>query len=335
MDKKIRVLIVDDSSLMRSAIESILRSDNKIEIVGTAGDGAEAVKKTKILKPDVITMDLKMPIMSGLEAIEKIMRDIPTPIIVVSTVDMEVIVKALGIGAMDFVPVTQDINSISRNLIQKVKIASRVRPIKRIKIRPLKTKKKFKKKKISKIVAIGVSTGGPQALQVVLSKLPQDLPAGILIVQHMAEGFIGGLAEWLKNMSLMDIKVASSKEDLKTGIVFFAPDNYNVGVDEDGVIQLSESVNKSATYVPSIDVMMRSVALSYGENAVGVIMTGMGTDGVKGIAAIKKAGGKTIAQDEESSVIFGMNKVAIDKGYADKVVSLEKIADEIVKAVEE
>jgi len=335
MDKKIRVLIVDDSSLMRSAIESILRSDNKIEVVGTASDGAEAIKKTKVLKPDVITMDLKMPIMGGFEAIEKIMSEIPTPIIMVSTMEVEVIVKALGIGAMDFVPVTQDINAISRNLIGKVKIASKVKAIKRIKIEPLKAKKIFKKRKISKVVAIGVSTGGPQALQVVLSQLPKNLPAGIVIVQHMSEGFIAGLAEWLKSTSSVDAKVACSKDKLKSGVAFFAPDNYDVGVDEDGVIELSESVDKSAMYVPSIDVMMKSIALAYGENAVGVIMTGMGRDGVKGILEIKKAGGKTIAQDEESSVIFGMNKVAIEKGCVDKVVSLEKIADEIVKAVEE
>ncbi len=335
MDKKIRVLIVDDSSLMRAAIKSILTSDAEIEVIAEACDGKEAVEKTKALKPDVITMDLKMPVMDGLEAIEKIMQDIPTSIIVVSTVDIEMIIKALGIGAMGFIPVTQDINTTSKNLISKVKISSRVQAIKRIKIVPLKTKHKFKKKKISKIVAIGISTGGPQALQVVLSKLPRDIPAGILIVQHMSEGFIEGLAEWLKDTSSVDVKVAVAKDSLKTSAAFFAPDNYNIGVNEDGIIELSENANRSLMYLPSIDVMMESVALAYGTNAVGVIMTGMGKDGVKGLGAIKKAGGRTIAQDEATSVIFGMNKTAIDKGYADKIVPLEKIAAEIIKAVKE
>ncbi len=335
MDKRIRVLIVDDSSLMRAAIKSILSSDTEIEVVGEACNGKEGVEKTRILKPNVITMDLKMPIMGGLEAIDEIMQNFPTPIITVSTLDKEVIVKALVVGAMDFVPVTQDIDTISEDLIEKVKIAAKVRPLKRMKIKLPGIKKEAKKKDVSKVVAIGVSTGGPQALQLLLSKLPHDFPAGILIVQHISEGFIDGLAEWLRDTSSLDIKVAKARDNLKTSTAFLAPDSYNIGVDEDGAIMLSEDTSKSTPHIPSIDIMMKSIAQSYGKDAVGVIMTGMGRDGVEGIWSIKDAGGITIAQDEETSMIFGMNKAAIDRDCVDKIVPLEKLADEIVRAVKQ
>ena len=333
--KKIKVLIIDDSSLMRQALKSVLEEDPSVEVIGAAKDGKEGVEKAFALKPDVITMDLKMPVMSGVEAIEKIMEEMPIPIIVVSSMETDVIVKALSIGAMDFVAVTADIETISKELVEKIKIASRVRPLRRMKLKPCipSSAKGVLGKKASSVVVIGVSTGGPQALQEVTTKLPKDFHGGILVVQHMSKGFIDGLAEWLNATSCLEVRVAKAGDELKTGVIFLAPDSYNMYISKDGIIMLKEYTGKALAHTPSIDETMKSVAESYGEDSVGVIMTGMGQDGVAGIKAIRKAGGRTIAQDQASSVVFGMNKVAIEAGLIDKIVSLSNIADEITNSV--
>lgn len=333
---KIRVLIVDDSVLMREALKSILEQDEAIEVIGMASNGNEGVKKALALKPNVITMDLKMPLMSGVEAIQEIMEDLPTPIIVISTADMPVIAAALKFGAMDFVAVSSDIDTIAKDLIDKVKVASRVRPLRRYKLRAVTAPKPVKsatggKRSASRVVAIGVSTGGPQALEVVLSMMPRDFSGSVLIVQHMSKGFINGLAEWLNSSSHLDVRVAKAGDVLKAGTVYLAPDDYHMTVDKEGVIVLKEPSSKAAGHVPSIDVMMKSVADTYGDGAVGVLMTGMGQDGVEGMKAIRGSGGQTVVQDQESSVIFGMNKCAIDSGCADVVVPLIRIAEEIAR----
>jgi two-component system chemotaxis response regulator CheB len=265
------------------------------------------------------------------------MEELPIPIIVVSSMDTTVIVKALSIGAMDFVAVTSDVETIAADLITKIKIASRVKPLRRMHIKPciIKAPKELSKKETSKAVAIGISTGGPQALQQVLAKLPSDFPCGILIVQHMSKGFIDGLAEWLNTTSCLHISVAKAGDTLKKGMILLAPDDLHMRIGDNGKIALSENTSKTVTHVPSIDVMMKSVADYYQENAVGVIMTGMGTDGVEGMGAIRKAGGRTIAQDEKSSVIFGMNKAAIDMGLIDRIIALERMAEEITNMVSE
>lgn len=324
--KKIRVLIVDDSVLMREAIKSILESNELFEIVGLAINGREAVDKAALLKPDVITMDLKMPLLSGLEAIEEIMETNPIPIIVVSSMDREVIIKTLALGAMDFVAVTQEIDKLSDELVEKVKIAARVRPLRRMKLEKAEVIKTTNKNCGRKIIGIGVSTGGPQALQEILSRLPGNFCAGIVIVQHMSPGFIEGLAEWLSNCSQLKVQVARAGDLVKKSTVFLAPDNYNLSVDEEGRIILSEDVKKTMLHVPAIDVMLKSLAESFRADAVGLLLTGMGSDGVAGMQAIKKSGGLTIAQDEKSSVIFGMNKAAIDTGCIQRVENLSNIA---------
>lgn len=333
MSDKIRVLIVDDSSIMREAIKTILSSDSSLEVVGMAQDGRDAVRKTVALKPDVITMDMNMPNMDGLEATEDIMRIQPTPIIVVSNMDVKVIIKALGLGAMDFVAVDQDIEQVSADLIRKVKIASKVKAIRRFTpTPPMKLEIKRESGTLTKIVAIGVSTGGPQALQLLLGSLPKGFPATVVIVQHMTATFIDGLAEWLRVSSILDVCVARAGDPLKKSTVYLAPDIYNLKISEAGSVVLSEPEVKTP-HIPSIDEMMKSVAQTFGTNAIGVIMTGMGRDGVEGIKAIKKAGGITIAQDEKSSVIFGMNKEAICTGCVDIVLPLDKIAQELVRLV--
>jgi two-component system chemotaxis response regulator CheB len=333
MPDKIRVLIVDDSALMRDALKSILESDGSIEVVGTAKNGMEGVEKAMALKPNVITMDLKMPMMDGLEAVERIMEENPIPIVVVSSMDIKIIVRALAIGAMDFVPVTGDMNAIANDLLSKVKIASRIKPIRRLKVRTAPPVRVFKRPEELKVLAIGISTGGPQALQAVLSHLPADFPGAVLIVQHMSKGFIGGLVEWLKYSTKSEIKVAADRDQIKSSTILIAPDDCHMEAGGDGRIHLTQNTDRTIVHIPSIDVMMKSVADSYGRNAIGLIMTGMGKDGVEGMRAIKKAGGMTIAQDEKTSTIFGMNKVAIECQCVDRVVPLERIVDEILDMI--
>ncbi len=332
-DKIIRVLIVDDSSLMREALRSVISADQELEVVGLAANGKEGVEKALVLKPDVITMDLKMPVMTGLEAIEKIMEEQPVPIIVVSSLDVSVIVKALSMGAMDFVSVAQDIDDIAKDLITKIKIASRVKAVRRLKPKSFQPVQNAVKKTSQKAVAIGVSTGGPQALLAVLSKLPKDFPAPVLIVQHMSKGFIGGLAEWLQSNCSIAVRVAGSQEEVKPGTAYLAPDEYNMTIDSMCRTVLSEESSKLMPHIPSIDVLMMSVAKACGPNSIGLIMTGMGSDGVEGIKAVKAAGGTTIAQDEKTSAVFGMNKAAIATGCVDRVVPLDGIAEELIRTL--
>jgi len=333
MPNTIRVLIVEDSLLVRQALMAILASDPEIEVVGEAENGKEGYEKALALKPDVITMDITMPVMDGLQATKLIMEEIPTPIVIVSSRDVQIVVKALGFGAMDFVASTGDFNDIKEELIPKVKIASRVRALKRMNIRPVSQGSAASRDLDSRVVALGISTGGPQALQVLLSKLPASFPACMLVVQHISSGFIQGLVEWLSATSPLDIRVAKAGDTIKKGTVFFAPDNFHMIVDQNGKIVLQEDLSKKAIHVPSIDALMRSVAEVYRKNAVGVIMTGMGKDGVEGISSIKSSGGCTIAQDEATSAIYGMNRAAVDQGLIERVVALENLAAELVRAV--
>jgi two-component system, chemotaxis family, protein-glutamate methylesterase/glutaminase len=330
MSGAIRVLIVDDSNIMREMFKSILSADSGIEVVAVAKDGFEGVKKAFDLKPEVIIMDFKMPVIPGFEAIEHIMEKNPIPIIMVSSVDVKVIGSALDIGAMDFVSTTQDIDNLSRELVEKIKIAAKVKPLLRMKLKQNQGKISEGQRLSNKVIAIGVSTGGPQALQVILSNLPSDLPVGVLVVQHMSAGFIAGLIEWLKASTHFDIKIAQEGDVLTSGKIFFAPDDRNLIIDSTYTINLKKEALVNALHIPSIDVMMASVAQSFGVNAIGVLLTGMGIDGVEGMRVIKEMGGVTIAQDEKSSVAYGMNKMTIERGFAGRVVPLEKVAEEIV-----
>lgn len=333
MEKNIRVLIVDDSTLARQALNDILSSDPEIEVIGEARNGKEGYEKTLALRPDVITMDITMPVMDGLQATELIMEEVPTPIVIVTSRDAKVIGKALGLGAMDFVANTGDLDEIKEELIQQVRIASRVKAIRRMHIHPVSQRTISPRGAASRVVALGISTGGPQALQVLLSKLPANFPGSFLVVQHISFGFIQGLAEWLAMTSLLDIRVAKAGDALRNGTVFFAPDNVHMTVNNEWKIVLKEDVGKKMLHVPSIDVMMRSVAEVYKESAVGLLMTGMGRDGVEGISAIKSSGGYTIAQNEKTSAIYGMNKIAVDLGLIESVLGLDQIADELVRVV--
>ena len=336
--KSIRVLVVDDSALMRKLIPQMLASDESIEVVGTAMDGSFALKKIDELKPSVVTLDLEMPGMNGIDALKEIMRRQPVPVIVFSSHSVEgasVTMKALGLGAFDFVTKPKDASAhmteTARELIAKVKAAAecklKPRMIAGIPPKPAKTSVAGGTPP-TKIVAIGVSTGGPQAMEYLLSQLPGDFPGAITVVQHMPDGFTDMFARRLDDLSALRVKEAQSGDLLQPGRVLICPGNRHMKVKRlplGDIVVLSEDPPVNG-HRPSVDVLMRSVAEEFRSHTVGALMTGMGDDGAEGLGAIKKEGGMTIAQSEESCVVYGMPKAAIDRGYAIRVVGLDTMA---------
>jgi len=343
MPNQIKVLVVDDSAFMRKTISGMLNSHPEIHVVGEAVDGIEAIEKIRSLSPDIVTLDIEMPRMNGLEALKIIMKEMPLPVIVVSSLTEEgakETIAALEYGAVDFIPKNLSGNiinivNIKNDLIEKVKLFGR----KKIqgareadRSAPLKIQSFPYGSKI-KVVVIGASTGGPRALQEVLPRLPEDFPCGVLVIQHMLPIFTASFAERMNELSRIEVREAKDGDQIKPGLALVAPGGYHLKVrrwpGDEGYVKLSKE--PAMLHMPSVDIAMESVAQAYSEHALGVIMTGMGQDGKEGIKAIKGAKGVTIAQDEETSVIFGMPKAAIESGCVDKVVPLERIADEIIK----
>ncbi len=342
MSGRIRVLVVDDSALMRKLIPAVLARDPSIEVVGTAMDGAFALKKIEELHPDVVTLDLEMPRMDGMETLRLIMRRAPMPVILFSTHSKEggyATLKALALGAIDFVQKPQDaaaghLDSIADQLIEKIKVAKRAAgrklPAAVVSDDPPERKKKTPRAAIppNRIVAIGISTGGPNALQYVLSQIPADFPASFLIVQHMPEGFTEMFAKRLDECCALDVQEARSGDLLVAGRALICPGNRHIMVrrmprGDMAVLSDGPPVNG---HRPSADVLFHSVAQQFGLTAVGLLMTGMGEDGAEGLGALKAAGGVTVAQSEDTCVVSGMPRAAISKGYADKVIPLDGIA---------
>jgi len=331
---KRRVLVVDDSALMRKLIPQMLHADDSIEVVGTAMDGTFCLKKIEELKPNVVTLDLEMPGMNGIETLKEIMRRQPVPVIVFSSHSTEgasVTLKALGLGAFDFVAKPKDATAhmaeTARELIAKVKAAadSKLKPRLLPGIPPRPEKREIPVGIPSKVVAIGISTGGPQAMEYLLAQLPADFPGTILVVQHMPEGFTEMFANRLNETSALRVKQAQSGDLLQPGRVLVCPGSRHLKVKRLplGDIAVLTDEPRVNGHRPSADVLLRSVADEYRGQAVGVLMTGMGDDGAEGLGAVKKAGGMTIAQSEESCVVYGMPKAAIERGYAIRVVSLD------------
>lgn len=329
-----KVLVVDDSALIRRIIKDALSQNPEIEVVGTAENGLEAIEKLKELNPDVITLDVEMPIMNGLETLKRIMAIKAIPVIMVSAVttkEASVTVEALMSGAADFVTKPKnlflDYNSFIRELQEKVinvaRSKGRYTDIKSDLSKSPKTPGESPKK----LVIIGSSTGGPQALYEVVSRLNSFQDTSVVIVQHMPSGFTKSLAERLNGVSKFIVKEAEDREPLLGGMAYVAPGGYHLIIDGR---KLSLSKDPPILGVrPSIDVTMISGAKSFRDKTVGVILTGMGSDGARGMEEIKKNGGKTIAQDEKSCVVFGMPKAAIERGVVDKVVDLGSIPLEI------
>ncbi len=347
--KKIRVLVVDDSALMRKVITDMLSEDPEIEVIGTARDGYDAIEKIHKLKPDVVTLDIEMPRLDGLNTLGYIMSEIPLPVIMLSSYTREgaeATLKALDYGAFDFVPkpsgpISLDIRRVKEELIAKIKAAYRA-DLSRLKFllprheRKAEKAEKLVPTKVRAVVAIGSSTGGPRALQEVIPKLPSDIKAAILVVQHMPKGFTRSLAERLNSLSSIDVKEASENDILKEGLALVAPGDYHMTVRRDGdevVIKLNQDPPLWGVR-PSADIMMLSVAEVFRSKVVGVVLTGMGRDGANGLKKIKEYGGITIAEDKSTCVVFGMPKVAIEEGAAQVVAPIHEIADRILEAIE-
>ena len=338
MNERIRVLVVDDSALMRKLIPAILARDSSIEVVGTAMDGAFALKKIEELQPDVVTLDLEMPRMDGLEMLRLIMKRAPLPIILFSTHSKEggyATLKALALGAVDFLQKPKDaaagrLEEIADQLIAKIKVAKRAAkrklpPVTVVEELSRVTKGARPTLPPRRVIAVGISTGGPNALQYMLSQIPSDFLSTILVVQHMPEGFTEMFARRLDECCPIEVHEARSGDLLIAGRALICPGNRHMMVrrmPRGDMVVLSDGPPVNG-HRPSADVLFHSVAQEFGLMAVGVLMTGMGEDGAEGLGAIKAAGGMTIAQSEESCVVSGMPRAAILKGYANKVIPLE------------
>lgn len=347
----VKVLIADDSAFMRNALSSMLSSDPEIKVVGTARDGVEAVEKVALLKPDVVTMDVEMPRLDGLGALRVIMEKTPVPVIMVSSLTAEgakETLDALEAGAVDFIPknlseLSINIVKIKAMLIDKVKqiakkgvVLRRHRPATdaaRPQVMP--ATRSTGERRVG-IVAIGCSTGGPRALQEILPLLPKDFPVPIVIAQHMPQNFTGPFAERLNQLSQITVREAVAGDQLKAGLALLAPGGSHMRIERkrslETVVTLGESRN-DLIYRPSVDELMQSVSECFPGRALGVILTGMGSDGVKGLTLLKSGGGRIFAQNEETCVVYGMPKAVVDAGIADKVLAIEEMAGEIINAV--
>ena len=338
MRDPVRVLVVDDSALMRKLIPQALERDGSIRVVGTAMNGAFGMKKVEELDPQVVTLDLEMPRMDGLEMLRQIMRTRRRPVIVVSAHTTEgaaATFRALSLGALDFVTKPQDpaaIEEMADELIRKIRAVAQARlqhtpPLEEPVARPRKPARD-KQARPSKIIVMAASTGGPHALQYVLAQLPGDFSGSLLVVQHMPEGFTEMFARRLNDCCALEVKEAQSGDLLLPGRALIAPGNRHIRVRRmplGDVVVLSDE-DKVNGHRPSADVLLHSVAELFGVNAIAVLLTGMGEDGAEGMAEVKAAGGYTLAQNEASCVVYGMPRAAIERGYAARIVTLENMA---------
>lgn len=352
-DRKIRVLVVDDSAFMRTIIKNLLNKDPDIEVVGVAVDGYDALEKVKELQPDVVTLDVQMPRMDGLTFLKKQMEIKPIRVVMVSSMTREgaaITIDALSSGAIDFVekpsgPLSLDMQKVADEMCRKVKAAHKARihlpsrltreTAERPRYQkpetyeaPKKEDEGFKElptKTANKLVIIGSSTGGPSALMEVIPRLPKDLGAGVVVVQHMPRGFTKSLAERLNRASALYVKEAETGDVILENQVLIAPGGFHLVLSGNKEVKLNTEPPVHGVR-PAIDVFIESAAKVFKEHTVGVILTGMGFDGAKGMKLIKELGGKTIAQDEKTSVIYGMPRAVVDMGLADRVAPLDSVS---------
>ncbi len=348
MNVKTRVLIVDDSAFMRKSLTLILQADQSIEIIDTARDGLEALEKIEKLRPDVVTLDIEMPKMDGLTALKKIMQDFPTPVLMVSSLTeegAESTLKALELGAVDFIPkgksfVNLDFVKLKEEIIYKVKSIAHKKKIQqtyarisRLGLDKAVVKPVYDESKIKnnyKAICMGISTGGPFSLQKILPQISQKLSVPIFIVQHMPPKFTASLASRLNALCKVEVKEGVNSEPVKKGTIYIAPGGKQMTVLKNSLDEVSIKISdypNDTLHKPSVDVLFESAADVYRNQLLSIIMTGMGKDGTKGVKKIKQNGGKCIAQDEETCVIYGMPKSVIEGGLADIVSPLEKIPD--------
>lgn len=377
----IRVLIADDSAFMRKVLSDLFKGQSDFEVVGTAVNGQDTIEKVKKFQPDVLTLDVIMPVMDGLEALAIIMEQCPLPVVMVSSTTQKgtnETIRALALGAVDFVSKSggaiSKIDTIKDEILAKCRLAAKTRPKRSASAtKPLTYKPKIQEEQPSrrvevkrrtglvlgqrpiinripaqvepvkkiipgtgkKLVVIGTSTGGPQALQTVITRLPANLPCGAVVVQHMPAGFTKSLADRLNSISEIGVKEAEHEEIIRPGQVYIAPGNYQLRITPmpggERKIVLSKDP-PVGNHRPAVNVMYDSAA-QFGKDLVAVIMTGMGCDGCEGMKKIKATGGYSIAQNEETCVVYGMPKAVVDAGLADEIRPLDKIAEAIVEAV--
>lgn len=313
-------------------LAEILRSDPEITVVGVALNGQEALEQVRALRPDLVTMDVEMPVMGGLEAIERIMAEHPLPILVVTGLGTAATAfPAISRGALDVIAKPDATAKSREEFLLKVRQVAAVdvkaglllggpkqveKPEPATAFHPLPGRER--------VVAIAASTGGPQALQVILSGLPAGFPAPIVIAQHIGDGFARGMVEWLGRSALLKVMMATDGASLEAGTVLINPAESRMSVDAGGSVSLSPR-DPDLLYRPSCDHLLRSVAAAYKDRAVGLILSGMGDDGVDGMAAIHRSGGRTLAQDADTSVVYGMNRMAVEKGCIQEVLSLDRL----------
>lgn len=356
--RQVRVLVIDDSAFMRKVLTELLSSDPQITVVGAARDGQDGVAKVQELQPDVVTLDIEMPKLDGYGALREIMSRRPTPVVMVSShtsEGAEATIRALALGAVDFV--AKPSGSISLNmhitrdeLVAKVKAAAGATPrYRRIAAEAVPIRREVKAVAAAmsmampsaleagiprRLVLIGCSTGGPGALHHIIPKLPADLPAAVLVVQHMPPGFTRSLAQRLDELSPISVKEAEEGDRLRTARVFVAPGGFHMTVDAEGRIRLNQEPAVHGVR-PAVDKTFESVVPAWQDRMVGVILTGMGYDGGKGMVSLKKAGGRTIAEDASTCVVHGMPKVVVELGAAEQVLPVHEIADAITRLVRE
>jgi two-component system chemotaxis response regulator CheB len=357
--KKFRVLVVDDSSFMRKVLENILNADEQLQVVGQAKDGREAISLSESLKPDVITMDLNMPHMDGLQATAHIMTNSPRPIVIVSSESKEgaeATLKSLELGAIDFVAkpsggVDLDMQSVKDDLLRKVRMAAKVRVVRtasRI-ASALQTPTKAPSATPAAsrpatspvvsdnmrfpVVVLAASTGGPATVMRLAPGFTREFPAAVLLVQHMPASFTSQYAVQLAEFTGIRVKEAEANDTLQPGTLYVCPGGQHLRVSPTGRIQLDATTGRIEGYLPNIDVTMETVAAYAGAMSIGVVLTGMGSDGARGARAIKQAGGLVLAQDEATSVIFGMPAETIKTGCVDQTLSIDDIYAAIEKRV--
>jgi two-component system chemotaxis response regulator CheB len=339
---RIRVLIVDDSALMRQVLSALLARDPSIEVVGVASDPYVAREKIRQLNPDVLTLDVEMPRMDGLAFLEKLMRAHPMPVVMVSSLTeagCATTFRALELGAVDFVTkpkldLREQMPEVAQVVIEKIKAAALARVRRpppassnRVATPPVRVAVGALLRSTDQVVAVGASTGGTEALKEFLTALPADCP-GIVVVQHMPEKFTRAFADRLDSLCTVRVKEAEDGDRVLTGHVLIAPGGYHMCLTRTGatyLVRLNQDppVNR---HRPSVDVLFNSCSTTAGSNAIGIIMTGMGDDGARGLLAMRKAGARTLAQDEATSVVFGMPKVAIEMGGVERVLPLGQLA---------
>ena len=341
----IRVLVAEDSVTVREMLVAILTSDPEIAVVAQASNGAEAVELAKQFRPDLITMDVHMPVLDGLAATKEIMIRAPTPILIVSSSssaqEVDLALNAMRAGALMVVPkpenpLADDFNGRRTQFVALVKSMAAVKVVRRWdrssgRVRPPAVSVPPSGAQV-RLVTIGASTGGPMALQLILSGLPGDFPVPIVVVQHIAAGFTPGLADWLSASSDLRVKVADAGESLAAHTVYLAPDGRHTGVTREGRVALVDAPPVGGLR-PSATHLFASAAQTFGSSVAAVILTGMGSDGVEGLSAVKAAGGRVLAQDEASSVVYGMPREAVVAGAVDTVLPLDAIAPYLVKLV--